>query len=297
MLAYNHERFIAQAVESVLMQNTSWDYELVIAEDCSTDRTRDIVMGFKKQYPDKITLLLQDQNVGPSRNNFDLLSNLKGRYVAALEGDDYWTLSEKLDMQVSLLENNPDVGLIYTDIEVVDELDQLTAQNWLKEHRKRYLSGEIFFDLLDGNFINTPTACFRRDLMNAGLKRIAGNAQWINDSWLWLTIAMRGKTAYIDKVTARYRKHEKNLSQTGYLKDSSRKYHLYKNILEDFDELNKKELTRSQKAVISGNSLSLVYNKNGRLRDRWKFFMIFIKYFPGIKLFLGFLKHKISKVL
>ena len=91
MITYNHERFIAQAIESVLMQETDFRVELVIGEDCSTDGTRAIVREFGERFPERIRLLLPEHNLGMMPNFVATLSACRGQYVALLEGDDYWT--------------------------------------------------------------------------------------------------------------------------------------------------------------------------------------------------------------
>src|SRR5262245_39714091 len=96
IIAYNHERYLAQAIESVLAQKLSWPLELVIAEDCSTDRTREIVMDYARRYPDTIRPLFHEHNVGMSRNFQAGLEACTGKYIALLDGDDYWTSERKL---------------------------------------------------------------------------------------------------------------------------------------------------------------------------------------------------------
>src|SRR5438132_1821213 len=96
MITYNHERFIAQALDSILAQRVNFDYEIVIGEDCSTDGTRDILMDFHRRYPDRIVLLLRDHNLGVMRNFEATLGACRGRYLALLEVDDYWTSENKL---------------------------------------------------------------------------------------------------------------------------------------------------------------------------------------------------------
>src|ERR1700676_4069851 len=96
MITYNHERFIAQAIESVLAQRVNFDYEIVIGEDCSTDRTRNIVMDFHRRYPDRIVPLLRRYNLGGPENLIATLASCGRQYVALLEGDDYWTCADKL---------------------------------------------------------------------------------------------------------------------------------------------------------------------------------------------------------
>lgn len=106
MLAYNHENIIECAIKSVLMQKTSYSYRLIIGEDCSTDKTRQIVMDYQKKYPEKISLILWKKNVGVVKNSLELTTFCRGKYVTCLEGDDYWTDTLKLEKQLSFLEKN-----------------------------------------------------------------------------------------------------------------------------------------------------------------------------------------------
>jgi len=105
IVTYNHEEYVASAINSVLMQDVSFDYEIVIGEDASTDRTREIVLEFQERYPDKIRALLRDAadaesdraaGVGGKRGFVNGLKACKGQYVALLDGDDYWTDPRKL---------------------------------------------------------------------------------------------------------------------------------------------------------------------------------------------------------
>jgi glycosyltransferase involved in cell wall biosynthesis len=114
MITYNHEKFIAQAMESVLAQQTDFPIELVIGEDCSTDGTREIVEQFAARYPDVIRPILHEKNVGMHRNGQAVLEACNGEYLAFLEGDDYWTNPAKLQSQVLALSNAAEcVGSIH----------------------------------------------------------------------------------------------------------------------------------------------------------------------------------------
>lgn len=125
MLAYNHQEYIEQAIISVLMQCTKYTYRLIIGEDCSTDSTRKIVMDYYRKYPDKIQLLLWKNNVGMGRNALELIKQSKGKYVAYLEGDDYWTDPLKLEKQIKFLETHPEfIGTVH-NVRCVDEKGDL----------------------------------------------------------------------------------------------------------------------------------------------------------------------------
>src|SRR5882724_8384009 len=108
LITYNHVKYISQAVDSVLLQQTNFDWELIIADDFSIDGTRDIIHDYSDKYSDRIRLLLQKENVGPAKNWLDLISSARGEFIAYFEGDDYWVDPNKLQKQIDFLENHKD---------------------------------------------------------------------------------------------------------------------------------------------------------------------------------------------
>lgn len=106
MVTYNHERYIEQAILSVLNQRVDFKYELLIGEDCSTDRTRKIAEKYEAMYPEVVKLVRHNKNVGALKNEADLRRRCLGKYVAVLEGDDYWTNPDKLKLQVDFLDRH-----------------------------------------------------------------------------------------------------------------------------------------------------------------------------------------------
>lgn len=137
-ITYNHAPYIRQSLDGILMQETNFDYEIVVGEDCSTDSTREILDEYKEKYPDKFVLLYREKNFGrPTMNVYDTGMHCKGEYIAFLEGDDYWTDSHKLQKQVDFLEANPEyMGCTHT-CEVVDaqgnpesDVEALSLYEW-----------------------------------------------------------------------------------------------------------------------------------------------------------------------
>jgi glycosyltransferase involved in cell wall biosynthesis len=120
MITYNHERFVAQAIESVLAQRGPFSIELVVGEDCSTDATRAIVQRFAGLHPEVVRPLLPTKNLGMRANFRATLAACRGEYVALLEGDDYWTDPEKLARQVALLDSEPSTPACAHPAEYVD---------------------------------------------------------------------------------------------------------------------------------------------------------------------------------
>src|SRR6266478_192430 len=122
MITYNHQRFIAQALESILAQAVNFDYEIVVGEDCSTDETRNVLMDFYRRYPDRIVPLLRNPNLGVMGNLEATLRECRGQYLALLEGDDYWTSGDKLQRQADFLDSHPDYAVCCHRAQIVDDL-------------------------------------------------------------------------------------------------------------------------------------------------------------------------------
>lgn len=152
-ITYNHARFIAHAMESFIMQQTNFQFEIVVGNDCSTDGTLEVLEGFKKQYPGKITLVSTKKNLGPHHNMINALKVCKGKYIALCEGDDYWTDSCKLQKQVDFLETNTEYIICCHYTRVVDQ-----ANNTLYVNPKPVPLVHTYHDLLAGKQEETKTA-------------------------------------------------------------------------------------------------------------------------------------------
>jgi glycosyltransferase involved in cell wall biosynthesis len=110
MITFNHENYIREAIEGVLMQETDFEMELIISNDCSTDATNIVIEDFLLNHPNafKVKYFNQEKNLGMMPNFIFTLNQSKGNYIAICEGDDYWTDTYKLQKQVDFLEANPE---------------------------------------------------------------------------------------------------------------------------------------------------------------------------------------------
>jgi len=115
---YNHEKYINEALDGFLMQETDFPFEIVIGEDCSTDKTIKIIQQYKEEYPNIINLIAWPKNVGALKNWMTVLDACKGKYIANCEGDDYWISPFKLQKQVEVFESNSDCILCGTRVYV-----------------------------------------------------------------------------------------------------------------------------------------------------------------------------------
>ncbi len=121
LLTYFHEAYVAQALDSILMQETDLRYEILVGDDASQDRTPEIIQDYAERYPGKIRPILRQKNVGANRNSWELYGMTRGKYVALLEGDDYWLDPLKMQKQWRFLEENPDHIGCCSKCLVVDE--------------------------------------------------------------------------------------------------------------------------------------------------------------------------------
>ncbi|HET7118091.1 MAG TPA: glycosyltransferase [Hanamia sp.] len=158
-ITYNHEKYIEESLESILNQRTSFDYEIVIGEDFSTDRTREIVFQYEKKYPEKIRVITGEYNVGSQKNILRTLENCSGKYIAAIEGDDYWTDNLKLQKQVDFLEKNIEYSMVCHDALKVNTINNTSSLFFGPTKKKQICSTK---DALNVHFCPTASIVFRK---------------------------------------------------------------------------------------------------------------------------------------
>lgn len=137
LIAYNQRRYIHQAIESVLAQETSFSYELLIGDDASDDGTSGIVAEYAQAYPDRVRAFIRPENLGAARNAVLLLQQARGEFIASLEGDDYWIDPQKLEKQAAFLRESPDFIGCTSRIRCVDENGRAIRgkPEWIRQKR------------------------------------------------------------------------------------------------------------------------------------------------------------------
>lgn len=199
---YNHEPYLADALDAILSQRCDFGVEIVLGEDCSSDGTLAVCKEYAEKYPENITLIASAENVGWRENYRRCVEAARGKYIAFCDGDDYWCDVERLSEQVALMEANPNVGLCYTLAERRNEEGRLVG---------RFPIGEGHTTLnamLHDWCVENCTTLARRDAVvdYYASEKPENRPEWLTEDLpMWLYVASHFEVAYIDRVTAVHR--------------------------------------------------------------------------------------------
>jgi glycosyltransferase involved in cell wall biosynthesis len=201
MITYNHEPYIAQAIEGVLMQVTTFPFELVIGEDCSADGTAAIVNDYARRFPDRIRVVSSEANVGRLRNYLRTLAACRGEYVAMVDGDDFWTAPDKLQAQADLLDSDPGCVLCF------HRYDTLYPDGTTEASSSTPPDGELGIEYLIGS-PERPlplTVMFRNGLVGE-FPTLFHRLSFTSLPY-FVMLAEHGRLRFIDRTMAVYRVH------------------------------------------------------------------------------------------
>ncbi|MDE5838715.1 MAG: glycosyltransferase, partial [Paramuribaculum sp.] len=200
MITYNQEKYIEKAVRSVLSQRTAFDFEIIIADDASGDRTVEICSRLSKEYPGKINLIARTKNLGTSGNYMDAWGRCRGKYIAICEGDDWWLTTNKLSVQAEYMESHPECTVCFHRV-----------ANYYPEKHNWSLCGKpstIDFGLTElakGNIITNLSVMYRA-------LPVSAIPDWVKrtplfDYAMHSLHAAGGRIHFIPSVMGVYRKH------------------------------------------------------------------------------------------
>ena len=220
---YNHANYIAQCLDSILMQQTTFPFEIILGEDESTDGTREICKDYAQKHPDIIKLFLRSRKDviyinGKPTGRFNFLASLKactGKYIALCEGDDFWTDPLKLQKQVDFLEANPEYEACFTNISIIDEKGREVKNKMMKDNRRTVYSHAHM-----PIWAPTLTRVFR----NRDFSKLYSEAPGF-DTYMMVYQSKFGKVKLLNEVMGTYRLHQGSIySSKSYL--ARREQHL-----------------------------------------------------------------------
>ena len=206
IITYNHESYIRECLEGAISQKLNCEYEIVIGDDLSTDKTRDICNEYQLIYPSIIRLLPSNTNLGMMGNWLRTSSECKGKYIAVCEGDDFWNDPNKLQIQFDLMERNSDYSFTFHSVEVNNEIESVSYKYSLP--KKNILS---FNDILRKHYIPTCSLFYRTEMLTKPLPDFLINCL-MGDLPNELILASRGDAFYLDRKMATYRKNQNSIT-------------------------------------------------------------------------------------
>lgn len=208
MLVYNHEQYLRQALDSILMQKVNFSYEIVVGEDASSDASREILLGYKQRYPEIFKLILHKENVGIGENSKSRRPYLNGKYIAPIEGDDFWLDEYKLQKQVDFLEKNLDFSAVAHRFITVDEFGEVMD----RDYRGIYCQDEYYTIEHFQNYImasQTATMMCRNykyTIGESGINIYDRNSA-LGDRKMNMVSVLSGKVFCMPEIMSAYRIH------------------------------------------------------------------------------------------
>ena len=221
---FNQERYIAEALDSILAQKTDFPFQIVLADDCSTDSTGMICRLYAERYPDKVRYIRNEENKGVARNYFDAIREARGMYIADLAGDDRWTDPDKLQRQADLLDSDPKITICHAAWEMFTDDGRVfpSEVHWMPR-KEEIVEGRSLLPIIvnhkkEERFIHLCTAMYRRDTTIQLMREYPGvfDEVWLpcEDFQLILLLAARGKVACQPQKVLQYRVGNVSVSST-----------------------------------------------------------------------------------
>lgn len=203
---HNQERFIREALDSVLRQHTTFPFEIIVSDDASSDGTVAILQKYQKQYPDTIRLLIQETNIGGPENLKRVIEASQAKYITCLDGDDFYTDDYKLQKQVDVLEAHPEYAACFHNTWYADEKGRLCGLFNSPDFHALHDAHEF---IRERWFVPIHSAMLRREYIEF--------PDWYNtvmndDYVVHLSVAKHGPYFFMPDVMVAYRRHAQNTS-------------------------------------------------------------------------------------
>lgn len=263
-ITYNHEKYICEAIEGFLMQETDFSIEIIIHDDASADRTQDIIREYAENDKRIIPILRESNMKSTGVHVFPFTyEKARGKYIALCEGDDYWTDPQKLQKQVEFMEENEDYALCFHATKIIDT----KTNNTLRIHKSKKTDCTVEIEELimgGGAFVGTQTMLFRTGI----LKNIPAffYDSPAGDYPLTLLAGHHGKCYYLNDQMAAYRAYNQD-SAMGYVWEDDfdtylKRYGKFAKMLHQFNDYTSKSYNK----VIRKKASDLVFTAYRRKR-------------------------------
>ena len=202
---YNHEKYIEQALDSIRMQKTQYLYEVLVGEDCSSDNTKAILQNYEKLYPGFVKVFYREHNMHKEEinNAADLKRRCKGKYIIALEGDDYWTDPYKIEKQIMFLEKHPEYLAVSHHCYVVNGDSQQMEERYCECEETEYTLQQYIRGILPGQLTTVMMRnYYKEEIFDTSF--IQCNIE-PGDKRIYFTLACNGKIYCMQEKMSAYR--------------------------------------------------------------------------------------------
>ncbi len=217
-LAHDNEKYIAQCLDSILAQETTFPFEIIVGEDCSSDNTRQIVLDYQRKYPEFIRVIISDHNVGFRKNRVRVELRTRGRFVAYCDGDDYWMDPEKLQRQYEIMSADASIGMCFTDRDTIAEPGFKKLPSFLTPVKPGLSDVNDVYKLFLSRKIHIPTspAMVRNLTMRWNAESLFSHFifSFPNDPPTWILASRGWKTYYFPQNMVMRRVHDSSMTQT-----------------------------------------------------------------------------------
>ncbi|MFN3379421.1 MAG: glycosyltransferase family 2 protein [Runella zeae] len=274
ILTYNQKNFIGKAIESALAQETNFDFEILVGDDCSTDGAQEVIQSYQNQYPDKVKAILHSKNLGQNGlfNTIETLKLAKGAYIAPMDGDDYWTSPHKLQIQVDFMEANPNFSACFHNALITYE-DGTPSHELNSPDQKTIITVEDLVGEDEIWFMATSAVMFKNGLMYYPewfLQSTSG------DIPRYVILAKQGPIGYVSGVMSVYRKNRGGASFRDHYRDARFLYNrikmyegINKELGQQYDDLLKRNIARYYKMLLEARQYQKSYFRRARLAIKY----------------------------
>jgi glycosyltransferase involved in cell wall biosynthesis len=276
MITYNHEKFIAEAIEGVLMQEVDFEVELIIADDCSPDKTEEIVKKYIENHPkgNWIKYTKHRQNTGMMPNFIWALQQTKGEYIALCEGDDYWTDSDKLKTQFEFLNKNFSNSAYMHRVKYLYNTPEIVKNNKLSAGYDEYKNCSVE-EVLQYKIDGTSSILFRKLVLTeipAFFYKIKNG-----DTALFALCALKGPIYFNPKVMSVYRVHSGGITQASHFSGLNyiSQTNTFLNLFDEFTKHKYYQIIHHSKVIFLKECFKIIETDN---LTKLKYFILF-KYY------------------
>lgn len=296
VITYNQEKYISQALDSILSQQTDYAYEIVVGDDASTDSTPSILKKFSIIYSDRIKLYLREKNMGGkgANNLYDLLLKCRGKYVITLEGDDFWIDNKKIQKQIDFLENNLEfIGVAHKCV-VVNENSEPNSEKYPECRDRVYTFSHLGSNIMPGQL---TTLMYRNIYLNDCYDySILNEALMPADRLIYFVLLSYGKIYCMNEKMSAYRHvTEGGSSYSSYVKWD---YNSAKEWNESLARYSRKINNKTARKYADLMLMKTIIGSRKRCNNRWGkiIFDLWIEKFPFNR-YIEYLKQVFNRVI